>query len=505
MNGYRISLVLMALAAVPGCAFAQRPVVPTIPTSLSLREAVDFALRYNPTYRQAANDRSPAAWGVRNAYASFLPNLTAGYGVNYTGSGTQTFLTDEFVQPSATIGSDYSLSLSMSFSGRTLMQPGLAKAQLRAADAGVVGAEVAIETAVRRQYLGVLRAEAQVGLAELQLERNEEFLRLANARFQVGQNTMLDVRQAQVARGQSEVALLQARQLVTVEKLRLFEQMGVLAPEDPALVALSDSFPIVEPTWQLGSLLGEAEQRNPDLLALRAREHAAHAGERAAKSSWLPTLSLSAGWSGFTQQFTNDAFLVQQAQTGAGLQFQSCQQQNLIVGDVNTRLAANEQIPLSDCSLFMFTDADAAALRADNDVFPFSFQTQPFQARVSVSLPIFNQFSRSLEIAQASAQTDDAQEAVRQRELQVRTAVSEAYYGLLTAYQTIAIQEDNRVAAQEQLRLATERYRVGSGTFFELLDAQVAAQQAEADYINAIYSYHQAIAILESAVGRSLR
>jgi outer membrane protein len=46
---------------------------------------------------------------------------------------------------------------------------------------------------------------------------------------------------------------------------------------------------------------------------------------------------------------------------------------------------------------------------------------------------------------------------------------------------------------------------VGSGTFFELLDAQVAALRAEHDYVNAIYDYHKSLAALEAAIGRSLR
>jgi len=46
---------------------------------------------------------------------------------------------------------------------------------------------------------------------------------------------------------------------------------------------------------------------------------------------------------------------------------------------------------------------------------------------------------------------------------------------------------------------------VGSGTFFELLDAQLAGQLADADYINAVYAYHRSVASLEAAVGRSLR
>jgi outer membrane protein len=55
------------------------------------------------------------------------------------------------------------------------------------------------------------------------------------------------------------------------------------------------------------------------------------------------------------------------------------------------------------------------------------------------------------------------------------------------------------------LSLATERYRVGSGSIIELNDAQVASEQAGVTYINAIYDYHKSIAALELAVGQPLR
>ncbi len=94
---------------------------------------------------------------------------------------------------------------------------------------------------------------------------------------------------------------------------------------------------------------------------------------------------------------------------------------------------------------------------------------------------------------------------MRARGLGVQTEVSQGYLTVVTAYRTIAIQDTNRSAAREQLQLATERYRVGSGTFFELLDAQVASLRAEYDYVAAVYSYHKAVAGLEAAVGRPLR
>jgi len=463
-------------------------------------------LQYSPAYRQVRNNRGPAAWGVRNALASsILPSLTASGSVGYTGPGSQAFLTQEFVQPSATVGSSYSLGVSWQLSGRTLTQPALARAQLSAADRDLTSSRMNLRAAIVAQYLAVLQAQDNVRLAEAQQTRAEEALRLAQARYQVGQTTVLDVRQAEVQRGRAAVAVLQAQQAVMVEKLRLFQQMGVLAPEDPGVVTLSDTLPVFEPRFDLAQLLEEADQRNPELSALRAREAAARWGERAAKSSWLPSLSLSAGWSGFTQQFTDPEPLVQNAITSAQ---SAARSEALQCQYVNTALLNPGQTPLP-CPTYPLpssvTDSIAQSVRARNRVFPFDFTRQPFQARLTVSLPIFTQFSRPLQVSEAAAQADDAREQLRARALQVRTEVSQAYYGMLTAYRSIGIQDANRSAAREQLRLATEQYRVGSGTFLNVLDAQAAAQQAETDYVRAVYDYHRAVAQLEAAVGRPLR
>jgi outer membrane protein TolC len=495
-----LTLVAAFTLAAPSLT-AQQPVLPSVPQSLGLQEAIDLANRYNPGLRQVTNDRGAAAWGVRNAFSQlFLPDLNASAGFNYRGAGSQTFLSQEFTQGSSTIGSSYSLGLSWQFSGATLAAPGQARAQLRAVDASVQGARITLQSTVTQQYLAVLQAQAQVDLAQRQVTRNDEFLRLAQARFQVGQATMLDVRQAEVAKGQSDVGLLQARQAVIVEKLRLFQQMGIPAPEDPSVVTLRDTFPVLEPAWSLGDLLRSADADNPDVHALRAQAASANANEKAAKSEWLPRLFFQAGWSGFTQQYTNGQFLVDQARAGSLGQITECEYTNRAW--LNPGSAPEDVL---DCSRLAITSDQEAQILASNRAFPFDFRSQPFQASVQISLPIFTQFSRPMRISQASQQADDAREAMEARRLQVRTDVSQAFYTLQTAHQTIGIQEANRVAAQEQLRLATERYRVGSGTFFELLDAQVAAQRADADHINAIYAYHRSVAALEAAVGRPLR
>jgi outer membrane protein len=487
-------LLSVGLVVCPALAVSQQPV----PATLSLADAIALARQHNPAYRQTIHDRSPAAWGVRNAWSSvWLPTVTASGGVAYAGPGEQNFLTSSFSQSVSTWSSNYSFLLDWTLNGQTLSQPGLKKAQLNAADADVRGAETNLVTGVTQQYLTVLQARDNAEVARQQLQHDEEFLKLAQARYDVGRASLIDVRQAQVARGSAEVALLRAQTAVQVEKLRLFQEIGVAAPVDLATVQLTDSFNVQTPSWQLGQLLTLAEQQNPSLRALREREHAAAWGVKAASSSYGPSVSLSAGWAGFTQKLSD------LNPTIASIR-QSAQADSLSCAYANTAWLNTGQTQLN-CALLTNTAAQEQAIQAQNARYPFNFTPQPFQARLTVSIPLWGNFQQPLQVSQAKATQQDLQESVRARGLQVQTDVSQAYLTLGTAYQTIAIQDTNRTAAREQLQLATERYRVGSGTFFELLDAQVAALRAETDYINAVYDYHKALAALEAAVGRPLR
>ncbi len=496
MNRLLLSIALLGLAQ-PAAAQQQQ----NVPATLSLADALRIAREHNPTYLQALNNRGPAAWANRNAFASLIiPQASASGSMGYSGTGSQRFLSSNFSQTFATVNSSYSIGLDWQLSGATLSAPGLRHAQLTAADADIDGARATLESGVTQQYLTVLQARDNVGVQQHLLARNQEFLRLAQARYAVGQATLIDVRQAQVALGQAEVALLRAHTQQRVEKLRLFEQIGVSAPTTVDSVQLTDTFPVTAPAWKLDEVLTMAEAQNPALQALRARERSAAWGVRSASSSWGPSLELSAGWSGFTQQFARssdlNAFVAQNA-LGAQSQYTACQDNNTI--------RQNNGLSTTDCSSFIWTASQEQALRDANHVFPFNFTGQPFSARLTISLPLWTNFGQAAQVAQAKATQQNLEENVRARALGLQTEVSLAYYTLQTAFQSVAIQDTNRVLAREQLQLATDRYRVGSGTFFELLDAQVTGLRAETDYISAVYDYHKAVAQLEAAVGRPLR
>src|SRR6266571_1703533 len=263
-------LLSVGLFVCPAIAICQQPV----PATLSLSDAIALAREHNPAYRQTIHDRSPAAWGVRNAWSSlWLPSVTASGGVGYAGPGEQNFLTSSFSQSVSTWSSSYSFLLDWTLNGQTISQPGL--------------------------------------------------------------------KQAQVARGAAEVSLLRARTVVQVEKLRLFQQIGVSAPVDLGTVQLTDTFTVQTPTWRLSDLLGMAEQQNPSLKALRDRERA-------------QTDSLACA-------YENAAWL----NTG--------------------------QTPLN-CAVLINTAPEEQALRDQNNRYPFHFTPQPFQARLTVSIPLWGNF-----------------------------------------------------------------------------------------------------------------
>jgi outer membrane protein len=491
-----------ALRAVPtqDTTTAQGPVV-----TLSLQEALQQARANSPAYRQTLNDAGPAKWGVRNAYGSLLPSVNVSSDLGYTGSGQSNF-GGGFVRPtSAFVTSGYSLGLQWQLDGRVLTAPAQQKALRRATDEDISGAGVDLRAEIETQYLTTLQAGAQVAVARQQVLRNAEFLKLANARHQVGQATLLDVRQAEVTKGQSDVALLRAVQAENEAKLDLLRRMGVEPRAPVDRIALSDSFPVTAPAYALDSLLALADEQNPALRSLRARRTAASFGVRAAKSEFLPTLSAQAGWSGFTQQFTNETFLIDQTFSDAQSSIVDCQGNNATRQDVGLPpLDCFGRVGLNDQGTAL-QDGVVQQIRAGNDVFPFHYTGQPFQASLRISLPIFTGFGRSLRLSQARANEDDADESARARRLQVRSDVHARYLGLQTSYQAIGVQAANREAARDQLRLAQDRYRLGAGTSLEVSDAQNAVQRAEGDYVNAIYDYHKAIAALEAAVGRPLR
>ncbi|HET7584069.1 MAG TPA: TolC family protein [Gemmatimonadaceae bacterium] len=481
----------------PTTALAQQGDSTSVDAVLSLQEAINIALQNNPQHLQTLQARNVASAAKRAAYGDFLPQVNARLGGSFTKQGVTPVAAGVNL---GTVGSDvltsnYGIDVSMSVNGTTLINPRVQAASLDAAEADINGSQALVRSTVTQAYMTVLQSQAQAALEDTLVASAETQLELARARLSVGAGTQLDVSQAEVQLGRAQVTALQAHNQVEIDKLRLFQQMGVTPP---AHVQLTTEFQVTPPTFTLESVLGTAEQRNPALEAVVARERVANLQVKQQKTSYLPTLSISTGWSGFAQELTNSDFAVQQGMLQAQASRASC--------FLNDSIRSGAGLsPIGGCDAIVFTPADAAQIRAQNNQFPFGFNKNPFQISASLSLPIFDGFSREQRLEQAQANAADARYRVRAQRLQLQADVTAAYLTLQTDARSVELEEKNAATAREALRLQEERYRVGAANSVELAQARADYETAERARINAIYEYHKAFAALESAVGRPLR
>ena len=472
-----------------------------VPPSLTLERALDLARANSPTYLQTENDQVQADWDVRQAYGQLLPSASANTGVTWQGAGEQQFgtltLSDlGFGDLPSYYQSNYGISLGLSLSWSSLLAPSQAKANRRATGARIRVAEATLISQVTGAYLDVLRQREGLRLAQQQLENSQFNLRLAQGQLEVGAATPIDVGQAEVQVGRSEVTVLQARNAVTTTRLRLFQSMGVSLEQE---AELATTFELSAPTWTLDDLFEQALRGNPGLESTRNTRRAADIGVSAARSSYFPSLSLSTGWSGFTREASSTNLQISQAQLQVASQAANCNSTN----DLYSRLA--NPLPLRDCSQYAFTDAQRQAIITENDQFPFNFQKSPLSVRFNLSVPIFQGLSRQRNLEAAKLQRDDLNQQLREQEIALRADLAVALTTVQTAYQSAVLEERNRQLAEQQLRLARERYRLGAITFVELVAAQTVLAQADRDGTAAIFAYHDAVTRLETLVGTSLR
>jgi outer membrane protein len=490
---------LLVLALLFVCARAQAQVA--VPSRLSLADAIQIARANNPTYLATRNDEALADWDVRQAWGDLLPTASASSGVSWQGAGEQQFgsLTAADLgfgnQPSFYF-SNYNIGLNYSLNLAKVLGPSQAKAQREATRAQIRVSEAALVSQVTNAYVELLRQQEAVRLAEQQLENSRFNLRLAQGQLEVGSVTPIDVGQAEVQVGRSEVTALQSRNALATARMRLLQQLGLPVDQD---FEPTTRFELTEPSWTLDELKEIALADNPTLQSRRRAKKSADIGVRSARSSYFPSLSINTGWSGFTREASSSDFQIAQAQARVAGSVAQCVNTN----DLYARLA--DPLPPLDCSRFAFTDAQRQAIISQNDAFPFNFQRSPPSVSMSLSIPIFQGLSRQRNLESARLQRDDLAHQVREQELALEADLAIGLANTRTAYQSALLEERNRTLADQQLRLARERYQLGAITFVALVDAQTVLAQADRDQIAAVFAYHDAVTNLEALIGSSVR
>jgi len=489
------TLRLVALLAIPAqAAFAQQTPAPSVSGgTLTLEQAIATAQRNNPLLHQTENQVRNSDAQVRSAYGALLPTASTGIRSTFNQGGTQ------YVNGVALPGSNgdyyqsgYQLNLNYNVAASALYAPRAAKALRTAAEADVTNAVENTRALVTQYYLTALQSEAQAAVSDTLVQTAAGQLNLVNAKLEAGAGTIIDVRGAEVALGQAQVQSVTLHNQSQVDKLRLYQAMGVPADIN---VKLTTTFAIAKPSFSLDSVLDLAKRANPDIAAKKSRVDASNLQVRVQQSSYLPSLSLSTGWGGNAFGYTDSEILAVKASANAAASRASCLQLDSLRGGAG--------LPLITCGSGTLTSDQLAAARATNQ--PWKFSKAPFSMTATISLPIFNGFFREQNVVQARVNRDNADYDLRARQLQLVTDVTQAYLSLVAMAKTVELQTQVAAKAAEDVALNEASYRVGAKTFLDVSTARGVYEKAQIDRVNAVYDYHKAFATLENAVGRPLR
>jgi outer membrane protein TolC len=124
--------------------------------------------------------------------------------------------------------------------------------------------------------------------------------------------------------------------------------------------------------------------------------------------------------------------------------------------------------------------------------------------RFSVSLPVFDQFQRASQVAQARASLDDAEAGRRDAKLAASESLTQWLGAYRAASERVGLQAATVEAAVEDLREHQEQYNAGTSTLLDVLVSRTTLDQARHDLIQARYDRRIAMAQLEALIGRSL-
>ncbi len=249
---------------------------------LSLNEAIETALQYNPEIA-GARRRMDAAQGRFWRGISPPPAvLSVGYDYVPIGSGITSF-GEKFVA----VSQSFDFPTTIAFRGSALSH------ETDAAGADFLSASQAVTMQAKLAYYGVLARQQKHTLAKENLTVAEEFAQKAGIRYNVGEGTNLELLTAKVQQTQAQNAVEVARNDLRLATSELNRVLGQGREQLDQEFMLTDSLTDQPPAFSLDSLMEQLLQSNPELQATQYRLSAASVNRTIAWSSILPNFTVS--------------------------------------------------------------------------------------------------------------------------------------------------------------------------------------------------------------------
>ncbi|MDD8019247.1 MAG: TolC family protein [Bacteroidota bacterium] len=412
---------------------------------LTLKQSLDIALEKNIDVIRSKNTVQSQDANVTAAYGNFLPSLNAS--ANMGRSATYypaTFFSPAGSSANNSVGASLNASVTLFDGFRNTSTFSKAGAASNAARYDFEKKKQDIVLAVQQAYLTVLRNEQLVKVNEDNLKSSQQQLSRISESNKVGAVAKADVYRQQVQTANDELSLISAQSNFDNSKLDL---LYLLSLDVTKGYVFEDSTVSVEvDNLKFDSL--QSENSDYDKLV------------------------------------------------GEALQARPDYQSSILAKSVaqsNLTIARAGHLPsLSASAGYGYSGTDFSNVS----------DTRTWNWRLSLSIPLFSGFQVSTLVQTSQLDLELADQSLEQTKRKVAKDLRTALLFLETARKRYDVAKQSVVSAEEDRRIAQERYNLGSNTLLDLLVATSNFTKAQSDKVNAVYDYLYAKQQFKVAIGK---
>ncbi len=399
-------------------------------TLLSLEEAIEQALQNNYDIRLSRNDSAVAALDYSFRNAAFIPRLNANAGQTWNNNDQKQEFADGTKRErndvkSNTLTASLSLNWTLFDGMKMFVIRDKAEEFVKLGELAIKNQVVNTVAQVITNYYSIVRQQQQLKAIQEQMSLNEERVKLAQYKLDIGVGAKPDVLQSKVDLNAQRSAILTQETLIT----QLKQQLNQLTGSTRTDYNVSDSIP-VDFGIVLGDIQQNLEQSNPLLQINKKNIDIAYLTLKERKADRFPIL-------GFNSNYN-----------------------------------------------FNRTDNKAVV----NPFQPLFSRNRGLNYGLTATIPILNNYNTKRLIKQAELDIDYQKLVYDNQRSLINLSVINAWKEYEQQKKALDLEEANILLAKENVDIVFQTYKLGAATFIQLREAQKSLEDAYNRLIAARYN-----------------
>jgi outer membrane protein len=398
---------------------------------LTLKEAIEIALKNNYDIKLSQNNKTISANNVTLGNAGVLPQVNGNFASTnsvQTTKQTRNDGTTNNINNAHNSNNNYGVALNWTiFDGFAMFAN---YDQLKQLDnLGALRLQDTIQSTVANvinTWYDLVSQNEQIKALKGAIDISRTQLRYANDKFHVGRVSKLDVLNAQVNLNTDTANLITQYQTFKTTKIQLNQ---ILVRDLQTDFSVGDTI-VVDEQLKLGDVLGKAQSQNPTILSAQINRRLAEINLKQVRALRYPQVGVSTGYT-----FTNN-------KTPAG--------------------------------------------------FTLSQNARGLNYGLTATINIFDGFNQNRRERNAKIQIESANISAKQIQLNVEAQVNSLFTAYLSGLDLVKLGDDNMVIAKKNLDISLEKYKLGNITPLEIREAQRNYLDAQSKFFAAQYQSKQA-------------